>query len=217
MHRSHAKKGRPPGQHPQIDRGTKELQQKRQPFLLKGQDPALAESFLGHLYAHQVITQPLYEAGCFFGELGYHYKPCLGYAFRPRVRDMLLKRGDYISSRDCFLSEAEEEKRTKAWRHALEALRQAGQASYQVVLRAVFYDQDLYSQSPLPSFVKEIKPLRAGLSRLDLYFKGELKGIGGRPHDPALNPLQSTIFPPALKDPPPFLPPECRETEYRLR
>src|ERR1700730_16312461 len=84
MQLTHRRRGRPRHDHPEVDKGTEELQQKRKIILEKSQvhDSSLAESLLGVLYAHEVISTPLYEAGRFFGELGYRYELCLGLIFR---------------------------------------------------------------------------------------------------------------------------------------
>ncbi len=81
------KRGRPRKDFPKIDRGTKELQQKRNRLLENGQvrQDYLAETLLGVFYAHNIISKPLYETGRFFGELGYQYETSLGHKFRQRV------------------------------------------------------------------------------------------------------------------------------------
>lgn len=68
MQISKKRRGRPRQHRPKIDRGTRELQQKRELLLggAQGQDPAMAESLLGVLYGRQLISRPLYEAGRFF-------------------------------------------------------------------------------------------------------------------------------------------------------
>ena len=206
MHLPQKKRGRPRRNRQTIDKGTEELQQKRQKLLKKSilQDTSFAESLLGIFYVRQLISHPLYEAGCFFGELGYLYKPCLGYAFRQHTHGLTLKFEKCRQDRDSFLSEHQEEKRTKAWRGALQTLKQEGSAPYQVVLKVVFYDHDLYTD-PFPhSLVREIKSLRKGLERLDVYFKGALRDRRGKPFDSAQSPLRSTTFPPFSKELPPL-------------
>jgi hypothetical protein len=197
MHYMRKKRGRPCQHRPKIDQGTIELQQKRTKLLENklNQDRSLAESLLGVLFAHQVISQPLYEAGCFFGELGYRYRPCLGYTFRHQSHVWVphLERVAYQEKESIF-TESQEEKRTKAWRQALETLKQTGSRPYQVVLNVVFYSRDLYTEAlPLPPPL-EIKALQKGLEQLEAYFKGELKGKTSKLSDSAPNsPLATRI------------------------
>ncbi len=202
-------RGRPRGHREKVDKGTSELQHKRQELLDKklDQNVALAESLLGILYARKLIATSLYEAGRCFEEIGYKYTFCLEYALRKRINALSLKFGECWGEGDSSLSDSQEEKRTKAWRNALRALQQAGRIPYHIVLKVVFYDQDLYAPSFSPPSGGEIKALRKGLDCLDKYFKGELKDRRGRPHDLAPNPLRSTRSPPFLKElPPPSLP-----------
>jgi hypothetical protein len=204
MRSMHKRRGRPCQHRPKIDHGTVELQQKRVKLLENklNQDRTLAESFLGVLYAHQMISQPLYEAGCFFGELGYRYRPCLGYAFRHQSHAWVprFERIPYREKESIF-SETQEEKRTKAWRNALEALRQAGSNPYQVVLSVVFYSRDLYSEIPTLPPPIEVKALRLGLEQLEAYFKGELKGKTSKLSDSAPSSPPATRIPPFLREP----------------
>lgn len=162
----HYKKGRPCKNYPAIDKGTLELQQKRETMLQQamGQNLRFAESLLGVLHAHKILSRPLYEAGCFFGELGYRYEACLEEGSPKRQNILTRKRGE------SFFSDEKDERDTKAWRMALGALKEAGPRPFQTVLRVVFYDQDLYSQRPpwIP-----FKDLRKGLVSLDRYFRGE--------------------------------------------
>jgi hypothetical protein len=97
---------------PPKDEGTPELQQKRK-LLLNGQgthDLALAESLLGILYAHQMISKPLYEAGRCFGELGYRYEACFGYSFRQRTSPVVHVGGGSLGKTDSAHLDAQEEK-----------------------------------------------------------------------------------------------------------
>lgn len=143
-----------------------ELQQKRKAILKQetGQNLRLAESLLGILYARAFVSKSLYEAGCFFGKLGYRYEACLGEGAPKRYNILTRKEGREN------LSDEKDERHTKAWRMALEALREAGSRPFQTVLEVVFYDQDLYTKVPprVP-----IAPLRQGLAFLERYFKGE--------------------------------------------
>jgi len=205
MNLTKRRRGRPRRDRPKIDFGTEELQQKRKLLLEKGgiQDPSLAASLLGVLYAHQMISRPLYEAGQFFGELGYRYEPCLGHTFRPRSSILNPKREEEPEK---VLSEWQDKRRTQLWRSSLNALKQAGPHPYKVVLHVVFYDQELYLKGPSCSFLEEITPLRQGLKCLDAYFKGEWKDNQGRPYDPALNHRKSTTFRPSSAAHPLHLP-----------
>lgn len=198
------RRGRPRSHREKIDKGTRELQQKRQTLLGKGlaHNASLVESLLGVLCARHLISRPLYEVGCFFGELGYRYIPCLGYAFRKRAHVLSLKFGPCGEDQESPLSDFQEEKRTKAWRNALAALQQAGPAPYQMVLKVVFYDHDLYAHSLPASLMGELTALRKGLEHLDKYFKGELRDRRDKTHDPAPNPLRSTRSPQLLKEHP---------------
>ncbi len=178
MHLTIRRRGRPCHHRPKIDLGTRELQRKRKTLLEKGrvQDSFLAESLLGLLYAHDVISEPLYEAGCIFGELGYEYTPCLGHAFRQRASILTLNREGTGGGRgQSVLPDWKDVKRTKAWRKAVKALKQAGPRPYKVVLKVVFYDQDLYTNAFPPILLEETGPLQQGLEYLDHYFKEGLK------------------------------------------
>lgn len=170
-----SKRGRPRTHRTRIDKGTVELQQKRETLLrqTKNQNLRLAESLLGVLYAREVVSQQLYEAGCFFGELGYRYEACLGDASPKRHNILTRKEGRG------FFSEERDARHTKAWRRAIEALKEAGPSAFQTVLKVVFYDQDLYTKA-LPRVPFE--PLRQGLASLDRYFKGVT--IRDNPHTP---------------------------------
>src|ERR1700722_9489712 len=188
------RRGRPRHEHSKVDKGTQELQYKRQFLLEKGhiKDSSLAESLLGILYAHQLISQPLYEVGCFFGELGYQYEPCLCHAFRPRASVLMLNKGKSLSERPSPLSDWKDEKQTKTWRMALKALKKAGSRSYKIVLRVVFYDQDLYTTALPSSLLKEVESLRQGLASLEIYFKEGLKDRRDSSPDLVLNPVKPT-------------------------
>lgn len=200
----HKGRGRPRSHREKVDKGTLELQQKKQTLLdnRRTQDPSLAESLLGILYARDLISKPLYEAGRCFEEVGYKYTFCLGYAFRKRINALSFKWGDSREERDSPLSDLEAEKRTKAWRNALGALQHAGASSYQIVLKVVFCDQDLHAHPFSPPPLKEIEALRKGLNLLDKYFKGEFRGERDTPHDSAPCPLRPTKSPQLLKEPP---------------
>lgn len=193
----HYKKGCPRKNRSKRDKGTVELQQKRKALVHQenGQKLRLAESLLGVLYARDQLSKPLYEAGCFFGELGYRYEACLGEVSRKRYNILTRREGRSL------LSEEKDERDTKAWRMALGALKEAGQRPFQAVLKVVFHDQDLYTNG-LPQVPFEA--LRQGLASLDLYFKSEAsKDESHTPHDQVGNPGQSTTFPRLLKEGPP--------------
>ncbi len=172
------KRGRPRLHRQKVDKGTKELQEKRKRLLRKNQGPDsfLAESLLGLFYAHEVISRPLYEAGCFFGELGYRYEPCLGHTFRSRTSALISNKGKGQSS----ISDEQDEKYTTAWRKALHALERSGPRSTKVVLKVVFYAQDLHTNTFPKLFLQEIEALNEGLACLEAYFKGGLKDRKGR-------------------------------------
>ncbi|MBS0272523.1 MAG: hypothetical protein JSR85_07755 [Proteobacteria bacterium] len=142
MRHSQRRRGRPRINIPCIDKGTEELQRKRKKLLENAliRDVSLSESFLGLLYAHQVIPRPLYEAGKFFGELGYRYEPCLGHTFRARANVLIRNRYGSVPVPDSF-----DKKRTDTWRSALQILKSAGTQSYKTVMQVVFYDQELFS------------------------------------------------------------------------
>ncbi|MBY0293306.1 MAG: hypothetical protein K2W92_08485 [Alphaproteobacteria bacterium] len=170
------KRGRPRQDYPRLDKGTKELQQKRQKLLekSKGKDHALAESLLGIFYAHKLISKPLYEAGRFFGEIGYRYEPCLGHRFRSRASILVQNQGGYAGG-DFF--DFWDEKKTKSWVKALNALKCAGPRSYKVVMKVVFYDQDLYTNVLPQTLLKEMRSLCQGLDCLDSYFNHRFKPL----------------------------------------
>lgn len=207
--------GRPRLHRQKIDKGTSELQHKRNALCKR--DPTLAESLLGVLYARQLISRPLYEAGCFFGELGYRFKPCLGYTFRNRTHVLSVKIGRRTQERDSFLTEKEEEKRMKAWRKALEVLQKTGPASQRAVLNVIFYDQDLYKEEVLSPLTRDIKNIQKGLEQLDRYFKGELRGAGDKRPCRALSLSQSTSPPQSLTRRPLLALPELPVSEYHAR
>jgi len=201
-----SRRGRPRYERQKLDKGTPELQHKRKQLLQKDAitDVSLAESLLGILYARHMVSRPLYEAGCFFGEIGYQYRFCLGYSFRPFVHDLALRSGEVRENQGAFLSEYQIQKRTKAWYDALDALRKAGPCPYKIVLKVVFYDQDLYTE-PFPRLhLTKIKDLRKGLERLDRYFKEGPKGSRDSLDDSASGLSKSTTFPLLLNASPPL-------------
>lgn len=162
MHKNNKRRGRPRKIHPTIDLGTQELQTKRK--AVAHENSALAESLLGILYARQLISQPLYEAGRFFGELGYRFEPCLGHKFRPTSSLRMP-----VSSPSAW-SDRQIEKRTRAWFSSLMVLKQAGDGPYRTVLSVVFYDQDLYTAPVLKGGMPFLNPLRKGLEVLNCWF-----------------------------------------------
>lgn len=177
MQRTLKGRGRPRLDVPEIDKGTEELQRKRQNLLKEGQrqETFLAESLLGVLYAHGVISRPLYETGCFFGELGYRYEPCLGYSFRSR-KSVLTPLGLRTLGKGVHgFSEKADQKNIQAWRTALNVLKGAGPGPYKTVLKVVFYDHDLYASYRFFLLCEERRALQKGLIQLDTYFKGGLK------------------------------------------
>ena len=184
------RRGRPRVIRPQIDKGTKELQQKRM-SIVQGQDSSLAESLLGILYAQTVISQSQFDAGQTFKEIGYRFEPCLGYVLRQNA-SVLARRnsGEFTEHQD--------EVRTKAWRSALNALKESGQRSYNMVLRVVFYDHNIFETKFSMAYDNAID-LRLGLDCLEAYFKGGSKGTRGKPCDQASSPLKATTFPHLLK------------------
>ncbi len=210
-------KGRPRLNRPWIDKGTQELQCKRKSLLGNGNrvDTYLAESLLGILYAHDLISKSLYEAGQFFGELGYQYEPYLGHTFQARSSVLVLKRGKGTES-----SDRREERKTKAWRRALKTLKQSGPLPYKTVLKVVFYREDLYTRPLPPTLLREVQPLRKGLECLDVYFRrgalslkkssATLQDKKDTPCDRGLNRGRSTSSRQILKEDPPFFPSEHR-------
>ncbi|MBX9621691.1 MAG: hypothetical protein K2X28_06680 [Alphaproteobacteria bacterium] len=166
---SYQRRGRPNLNREVIDKGTEALQQKRRTLFKKGnpKEMPLTGSLLGIFYAKGLISEPLYEAGRSFSEIAYLYEGCLGQPFRSRRSSLLLERAGYSE----FFSERKERKRIKAWRQALEALKQAGPRPYRTVMHVVFYEADLYT-SGLPFFLLgRAGDLRLGLACLEAYFK----------------------------------------------
>lgn len=213
MHFSKTKRrGRPHLNHPMVDKGTTELCQKKKDLINKGNDLTLAESLLGILYAHHLIARPLFEAGQFFGELGWRYQPCLGYNFRSRSFSPTFTQSK--KTHDSFFTEKEEMARTRAWRGALSVLRTTGLSSYHAVLRVVFYEYDLYEDSFLRALKSHINPLHKGLTALDLYFRGELKGTVNKRSYQAQGPEKATKPLPVLKESPPAFLPEYSSQGY---
>lgn len=209
MQRIQKRRGRPRLDVPEIDKGTVELQQKRRNLLGKGQlqETFLAESLLGVLYAHGVISRPLYETGCFFGDLGYRYEPCLGHSFRSRASVLTPLRVDTCWKGDRLRSDRSDERITQAWRTALNVLKGAGPGPTKTVLKVVFYDQDLYAAEFSPSSFRERESLQCGLVRLNLYFKGELKGNPNKLCHSVQSSGKSTTLPRSLKGSQPVAPP----------
>ncbi|MBA3813266.1 MAG: hypothetical protein H0X26_02045 [Alphaproteobacteria bacterium] len=193
------RRGRPRQNRPTIDSGTNELQQKRR-RAVHG-DPVLAESLLGILYGRQLISKPLYEAGRFFGELGYRYEPCLGHQFRQNSSVLTYSIKNGKGANPLYWSDMQDEKRTTAWRKALIALKKAGVGPYKTVLDVVFYDQDLYEVPWSKSIIPFVKPLRTGLASLDSYFTAGFQGGQGKRRDRGRNSVRATSFQPPLKEP----------------
>src|SRR5690349_15414209 len=86
------------------DRGTPEIQKKRALILERNdtENTFLAESLLGIFYGRRLISQPLYEAGHFFGELRYRYTFCLERKFRHYSSSLCYERVDGLSSSTAF-------------------------------------------------------------------------------------------------------------------
>lgn len=167
---SYQKRGRPKLNREAIDKGTEALQQKRHALFKNGRpkEMPLTASLLGIFYGKALISEPLYEAGRTFEKIGYCYKFCLGHSFRARRSSLILERRGYSG----FFSDDKDRKRIKAWRHALEVLKQAGPRPYRTVMDVVFYDADLYT-SGLPLYLMErAGDLRLGLECLDAHFSG---------------------------------------------
>ena len=165
----HQRRGRPKLNHEVIDKGTEAFQQKRRALFKDGRpkEMSLTASLLGIFYAKALITEPLYEAGCTFEKIAYRYELCLGETFRSRRSSLILERCGYSG----FFCDDKDRKRIKAWRQALEALKQAGPHPYRTVMDVVFYDVDLYT-SGLPLFLLErAGDLCLGLECLEEHFK----------------------------------------------
>lgn len=201
MHIRKKRLGRPSNNYPKIDRGTKELQQKKA-MLLAGnkENPALAESLLGIFYGHQLISRPLYEAGCFFGELGYRFEPCLDHKFRQTESILTHERLGSKGYSQSYRRGEQDEKCILSWRKALTALKQAGPMPYKVVLSVVFYHQDLYIV-PFTHFMGASAPdLRKGLESLESYFREGLRAGQGKHYGRGLSPGRATSFQPTLRE-----------------
>lgn len=170
---SHQGRGRPQLNREVRDKGTEALQQKRRALFKNGRskEMTLTSSLLGIFYAEALISEPLYEAGCTFAKVAYHYEFCLGQSFRSRRSSLLLERRGYSD----FFSEKKERKRIKAWRQALEVLKQSGQRPYKTVMDVVFYEQDLYSFGLPFDLMKRAGDLRLGLASLEGHFNGRRK------------------------------------------
>lgn len=184
-----------------IDKGTKELQQKRGILLgtNPGVDHGLAESLLGLFYGRQLISRPLYEAGVFFGELGYRYEPCLGHKFRRNSSSLSPKQIENQGTSPFQWSDEHHEKLTIAWRKALKALKKSGDGPFKIVLEVVFHDQDLYTTPFTRSMNACAPPLRKGLKSLEDYFKGGSQDRRGKRCDRGI-PGRSTRFLPPLNE-----------------
>lgn len=195
------KRGRPAQNRPLIDQGTDEIQVKRTALLKEGKkkDGYLTESLLGVFYAYDLISQSLYEVGCFFGNLGYRYESCLGYSFRPRSSALIWNRKGIPT--ECDIQDA---LKIKAWRKAIDALKKAGHHPYQTVLKVVFYDEDLYLKGVPTGLLKESSFLRQGLECLEIYFKGELKDKRDTLFDQVLDHSKATMSQRSLKEFRPF-------------
>jgi len=208
MSLSQRRRGRPRLSRPKIDKGTKELRLKRRRLLENGkiQDTSLTESLLGIFYAHEFISKPLYEAGRFFGELGYRHEPCLEYVCWRRVSGLnAVKRETQRRGHSSF-PEEQEQRMTQAWRKALKALKDSGHLPYRTVLKIVFYAGDVYS-TPLPvPLLRELGALQQGLRSLEKHFKEEWRDRRGRLDDLALDLALATRPQPSLKELQPFAP-----------
>jgi hypothetical protein len=172
VYQKKAQRGRPRQNNPLIDTGTPELLKKRNHLLRAhhSKNLALTESLLGLLYAREMISKPLYETGCHFGELGYKYISCLDCSFRARSSVLVLNRRGLSHLPDSYI-----EKQTKAWKRSLSALKQAGDLPYRTVMKVVFHDDDLHLYGIPPSLLKVRAALQLGLKSLDFYFKEGLK------------------------------------------
>lgn len=166
---SYQKRGRPKLNREFIDKGTEALQQKRRALFKNGRpkEMSLTASLLGIFYAKALISEPLYETGRTFEKIAYRYEFCLGQPFRSRRSSLLLERAGYSD----FFSDDKDRKRIKAWRQALEALKQAGQRPYRTVMDVVFYDADLYTSGLPFSLMERAGDLRLGLECLEWHFK----------------------------------------------
>lgn len=165
---SHQRRGRPKLHREALDKGTEALQQKRRALFKNGcpKEMCLTASLLGVFYAKALISEPFYEAGLTLEKISHHYEFCLAETFRARRSSLILERCGYSD----FFSDDKDRKWIKAWRQALEALKQAGPRSYRTVMDVVFYDADLYI-SGLPFFLMErVGDLRMGLECLEVHF-----------------------------------------------
>lgn len=163
------RKGRPKLNYSRYDKGTDALQQKRKALFKKGKlaEMFLTSSLLGLFYAHKIIHKAHLEVGWHFAELGYKHEACLGYSFRARKSGLLVER---VKTCQC-ISEEKERKRIKAWRGALQALKNGGIRPYSMVMTTVFYENDLYTQGIPKELLKRGDDLCQGLSCLEKYFK----------------------------------------------
>jgi hypothetical protein len=164
----HQRRGRPKINREAIDKGTEALQQKRRALFKNGspKEMPLTGSLLGIFYAKALIPEPLYEAGRTFAKIAYYYELCLGQPFRARRSSLILEHAGYSD----FFSDDTDKKRIKAWRQALEALKQAGQRPYRTVMDVVFYEQDLYSSGLPLHLMERAGDLRMGLECLEAHF-----------------------------------------------
>lgn len=165
---SHQRRGRPKLNREFIDMGTEALQQKRRALFKKGspKEMPLTASLLGIFYAKGLISEPLYVAGRTFEKIAYRYEFCLGETFRVRRSSLILERSGYSD----FFYDDKDRKRIKAWRQALETLKQAGQRPYKTVMDVVFYDADLYTSGPPFFLLERAEDLCLGLECLEAHF-----------------------------------------------
>ena len=162
------RRGRPRLVKPKVDWGTPEVIHKRKLLLqnLESTNSALAESLLGLFYARGLLSKPLYEAGLFFGELGYKYETCLDIPIQSRESALQPNRRGLTHYPESYYK-----KHTKAWNNAVFALKAAGQEAYLTVMGIIFYEKDIY-QSGLPHSILKASPyLKRGLEALDAYFR----------------------------------------------
>lgn len=168
------RRGRPRLMKAKVDRGTPEVIHKRKQLLqnLESANPALAESLLGLFYARGLLSKPLYEAGLFFGELGYKYETCLDIPIQSRESALKFNRRGLTHYPDSYYK-----KHTKAWNNAVFALKDAGQEAYLTVMGVVFYKKNVY-QNGLPHSILKASPyLKRGLETLDAYFRKGSKSM----------------------------------------
>ena len=170
-------RGRPKSLKSICDLGTLELQKKRKSLVQNEGHEHLSESLLGLLLAKNLISQKYYEAGIRYYKLGYAYEPQLRLGLGHR-QSILANLGQ-PHSQNLHMHENEsahskDEKITRRWKMATDALKNAGLRPFTLVTHILFSGIDPKEMGA--QFLKKITPrdlleTKDGLLALANYFR----------------------------------------------